>query len=63
MQKPRRPPSEKLSQTDRFIETARALNCDEDLAAFDEKLAVVARAKPKDEGQKSGTSRPKKSET
>lgn len=51
------------SQRDRFIEAARALGCDEDPAAFDEKLALVARAKPKDEGQKSGKSRPRKSET
>ncbi len=50
-------------QVARFIKTARALGCDEDEVAFDGKLAVVARAKPKDEGQKSGKSRPRKSET
>ena len=50
------------SQHDRFIEAARKLGCDEDEAAFDEKLAVVARAKPKDEGQKSGKSRQQKTE-
>ena len=33
----------------RFIETARALGCDEDEAAFDEKLKVIARHKPKGE--------------
>ena len=33
-----------VSQHDRFIETARKLGCDESLAAFDKKLAVVARA-------------------
>ena len=35
-------------QSDRFIETARRLGCDEDPAAFDEKLKVIARHKPKD---------------
>lgn len=49
-------------QVARFIKTARALGCDEDPAAFDGKLAVVARAKPKDEGQKSGKSHQKNSE-
>jgi len=37
------------TQHDRFIETARALGCDEDEAAFDEKLKVIARHKPKGE--------------
>ncbi len=37
------------SQYDRFVETARALGCDEDEAAFDEKLKVIARQKPKGE--------------
>ena len=36
-------------QATRFIETARALGCDEDEAAFKAKLAVIARQKPKDE--------------
>ena len=31
----------------RFLETARALGCDEDKASFDEKLRVIARHKPK----------------
>ena len=30
----------------RFVETARALGCDEDEAAFDEKLKRIATAKP-----------------
>jgi hypothetical protein len=30
----------------RFIETARALGCDEDEAAFDDKLKRIAQAKP-----------------
>jgi hypothetical protein len=36
-------------QAARFIETARALGCDEDEAAFKAKLAVIARQKPKGE--------------
>ena len=36
------------SQHERFKEAARALGCDEDEAAFDEKLKVIARQKPKD---------------
>jgi hypothetical protein len=35
------------SQHDRFIDAARALGCDEDPAAFDGKLKVIARHKPK----------------
>ena len=35
------------SQRARFIETARQLGADEDEAAFDTKLAVIARQKPK----------------
>lgn len=31
------------SQHDRFVETARALGCDEDEAAFDEKLSAITR--------------------
>jgi hypothetical protein len=34
-------------QSKRFIETARELGCDEDEAAFDEKLKRIATAKPK----------------
>lgn len=33
-------------QHKRFIETARELGCDEDEAAFDEKLKRIAQAKP-----------------
>jgi hypothetical protein len=36
-------------QSKRFIETARALECDEDEAAFDEKLKRIATANPKRE--------------
>lgn len=35
-------------QVERFKETARALGCDENEAAFDEKLRRVAAHKPKD---------------
>ena len=34
------------SQHARFIETARALGCDEDPTAFDDKLKAIARHKP-----------------
>ncbi len=36
----------KAKQIDRFKEAARALGCDEDEAAFDAKLAEVAKHKP-----------------
>ena len=35
------------SQYARFLETARALGCDEDEAAFDKKLKGIAKQKPK----------------
>ena len=35
-----------IDQHARFIETARALECDEDEAAFDEKLKAVVGPKP-----------------
>lgn len=35
------------SQIERFKETARSLGCDEDEAAFRDKLRVIARQKPK----------------
>ena len=41
--------AEAQAQHAHFLETARALVCDEDEAAFDEKLKVVARHKPKGE--------------
>ena len=37
------------TQQTRFIEIARQLGCDEDDAAFDKKLKVIARQKPKEE--------------
>jgi hypothetical protein len=41
--------SDSLSQIDRFIETAKALECDEDEARFKEKLGKIAKATPKPE--------------
>jgi hypothetical protein len=35
------------TQSQRFIDKARELGCDEDEAAFKEKLKVIARQKPK----------------
>ena len=43
------PKSNDKDQHGRFIETARALGCDEDEAAFDAKLKVIAQQKPKDD--------------
>jgi hypothetical protein len=40
------------TQHDRFVEAARALGCDEDEAAFDEKLKAITRSKPKSEAKK-----------
>lgn len=41
------------SQRDRFLETARALGCDEDEAAFDEKLKAVVGPKARNRPEKS----------
>jgi hypothetical protein len=54
--KPRRADSK--PQSERFIETARALGCDEDEVAFKAKLAVIARYKSKEDRR---TTPPKKS--
>lgn len=35
------------AQIDRFIETARKLECDEDTERFEAKLGKIAKAKPK----------------
>ena len=43
------PKSPEADQHARFVETAHALGCDEDPAAFDEKLKVIAQHKPKRE--------------
>ncbi len=39
-------------QHQRFIETARALECDEDKERFEEKLKRIATAKPKPKPKK-----------
>jgi len=45
-------PEHEKRQSNRFLETARALGCDEDEAAFKKKLVRIARQKPKDEPRK-----------
>lgn len=41
-----------LNQSDRFIEAARALECDEDEARWDENLKKIAKApRPKKESE------------
>ena len=47
-------------QRQRFIETARALECDEDKAAFHEKLKRTAKAKPAARGTTTKVRRIKK---
>lgn len=42
-----KPTKTAIEQHARFIETARALGADEDEPAFEAKLAVIARQKPK----------------
>lgn len=39
-------PEDKQSQTDKFKEAARELECDEDESRWDERLRKVAKAKP-----------------
>lgn len=41
-----KPESEQLKQSERFIETVRQLECDEDKERFEEKLKRIAKAKP-----------------
>jgi hypothetical protein len=49
----RKPPDpDAKPQSERFIEMARELECDEDEAAFKEKLGQIAQHKPKDEPKK-----------
>jgi hypothetical protein len=40
-------PNDPKHQHERFIETARQLECDEDKGRFEEKLKRIATAKPK----------------
>ncbi len=51
--------TQEKTQIDRFIETARALGCDEDPVAFDEKLKVIAGHKPQAEPQAKPGATPK----
>ncbi len=46
---PSSPLESNAAQIDRFKELARELGCDEDEAAFDEKLNALAQQKPKDQ--------------
>jgi hypothetical protein len=48
--KPR--PSDEKPQIERFREAARELGCDDDEAAFDEKLRQIMRHRPKVEPRK-----------
>jgi hypothetical protein len=41
------PVTQRRDQHERFIETTRQLECDEDKERFEEKLKRIARAKPK----------------
>ena len=43
---PSSPKSETLRQIDKFVESARALECDEDEKAFEEKVRAIARRRP-----------------
>ena len=45
-------------QSDRFIELARELGCDEDEAAFKAKLGKIAQQKPKDQPDHNPVDRP-----
>jgi hypothetical protein len=42
-------PSDGKTQSERFIEMARELGCDEDLTKFKDTLARIVRRKPEDE--------------
>jgi hypothetical protein len=57
----RKKPTSADSQSDKFIEAARELGCDDDPAHFDEMLKKVARHKPKLDNAEAGD-QPKKSE-
>ena len=55
-----KPEPNSAAQLERFKETARALGCDGDEAAFREKLRVIARQKSKDEPKPAAKSPPRK---
>jgi hypothetical protein len=48
------------SQFDRFVETARALGCDEDKKRFEESLGNIAAYKPPKKPSKKGANAAKK---
>jgi hypothetical protein len=50
-------PSSPTEQHQRFIETARALECDEDKERFEQKLKRIATAKPKSKPNPTSKSR------
>ncbi len=50
---PGQPKRDVRSQHEKFVAIARVLGCDENEAAFDEKLKSIAKQKPKDEAPKS----------
>jgi hypothetical protein len=45
--KRQQPPNQKNDQHERFVETARALECDEDKGRFEEKLKRIVTVKRK----------------
>ncbi len=49
-----------LTQFDRFVETARALGCDEDKERFEEKLGQIAAHKPANDIPKTKKQKTKK---
>jgi hypothetical protein len=49
--------TDKKTRRLRFIETARELECDEDEAAFEDKLRQITTAKPKPRSKKTPKSR------
>jgi hypothetical protein len=58
---PKHPTPDKRTQSERFIETARELGCDEDEAAFEEKLKRIASVKPKQIAKRKSSGRPRPS--
>ncbi len=53
--------NQKISQTDKFIETSRALGCDESEEVFDEKLKALMAVKPMTQAQVKKKAKKKKS--
>jgi RNA processing factor Prp31 len=51
-------PAAGAAQIDRFREKARELGCDEDEAAFDEKLRQIARHKPEPKAKRLPSKKP-----